>query len=273
MSGKAKEICSSIWEEEPEADNPFAAASCYCSGYDVYGDLLGTIRWAEYVFLLFRREPPSPTQAQLLELLAVAIGNPGPRDHGVRAAMNAGAGSSSSASCLIAALGVGAGQLGGARDVRLAMELGDACREELSAWESRLAGGADEHALPESWMPIEHPPGFDPHGAGCPTPVRQTLEQLAAVSPGTALPWLRDRRAALEASAGCPLAMSGVAAAAFRDLGLLPDEGEMLHLVLRLPGAAAHAIEQRRQGWRRFPLVFDSIHVTNDPGPRGPAVR
>jgi citrate synthase len=60
--------------------------------------------------------------------------------------------------------------------------------------------------------------------------------------------------------------MTGVAAAAMIDLGFSPGEAEMLTLLLRLPGAAAHALEQGRQGFRRFP--FFSIELENDPGSR-----
>ena len=45
-------IHTKIWQEEPEADNPFAAAKSYCSGYDVYGEILESSTWAEYVYLL-----------------------------------------------------------------------------------------------------------------------------------------------------------------------------------------------------------------------------
>jgi citrate synthase len=58
----------------------------------------------------------------------------------------------------------------------------------------------------------------------------------------------------MEQASGHPLSLLGVAAAAFTDLGMLPEEGEMLFLLLRLPGAAAHAFEQRRSGHKRFPF-------------------
>ncbi|MEE8428226.1 MAG: citryl-CoA lyase, partial [Gammaproteobacteria bacterium] len=120
--GKKKEVIHTrIWEEEPEPDNPFAARACYCCGYDVYGDLLGKAGWSEYLYLLFRGERPNEAQARLLEGLAVILANPGLRDHGVRAAMNGGVGGSTHAACLMAALAVGAGQLGGGREVVLAM--------------------------------------------------------------------------------------------------------------------------------------------------------
>ncbi len=53
--------------------------------------------------------------------------------------------------------------------------------------------------------------------------------------------------------------MSGVAAAAFRDLGLNAEQGEMLYLLLRLPGAAAHALEQKQVGFKRFPFFHGAV--------------
>jgi citrate synthase len=73
-------IRTRIWQEEAEPDNAFAALSCHCHGYNVYGDLLLHASWIEYLFLLFRGEAPSAQQARLLEGLAIALANPGPRD-------------------------------------------------------------------------------------------------------------------------------------------------------------------------------------------------
>ena len=266
MNHKAEVIHSRIWEEIAEPDNPFVAARCYCSGYDVYGDLLGKVSWIEYLYLLFKLEQPNRAQTQLFEILAIAIANPGPRDHSIQAASCAGVGGSTHASCLMAALAVGAGQLGGAHEVALAMEYWQACGEDLALWKQRLADPPrDERA--DVWVPIEHPPGFDPHGASCPTPVRQTLARLARCSPGNALNWLQDHRTALEALTDCPLAMTGVAAAAMIDLDLSVEQGEMLYLLLRLPGAAAHALEQREYGYRRYPFFAKGLELQDDPGP------
>lgn len=264
MSGKEELIRTRIWEEIPEPDNPFAAAVCRCAGYDVYGDLLGKATWIEYLFLLFRQDRPSPAQAALLEGLAVALANPGPRDPAVHAAMSAGVGGSTHASCLMAALAVGAGQLGGAREVALAMEYWHVCGTDREAWHARLKNPPrDERA--DIWLPIEHPPGFDPHGTRCATPVRQTLAFLAQLSPGETLRWLQDHRAELELITDCPLAMTGVAAAALADLDFSSQQGEMLFLLLRLPGAAVHALEQEQLGWRRFPFFTGGVKVENDP--------
>ena len=80
MAKNKETIHSKIWEEVAEENNPFAAAACYCSGYDVYGDLLGKAGWIEYLYLLFSGERPTTEKTRLLEGLAVALANPVPRD-------------------------------------------------------------------------------------------------------------------------------------------------------------------------------------------------
>src|SRR5688572_19551857 len=137
---------SRIWREEPEADNPFAARAAFCHGYDVYGEMLGRAGWADMVFLLFRGEAPSPQQRAMLEILAVALANAGPRDPSVHAAMCGGVGGSVAAASLMAALTVGAGSYGGGREVALAMEAWDACGQDLAAWRARLVAPAVEPA-------------------------------------------------------------------------------------------------------------------------------
>lgn len=257
-------IHTRIWQEEAEPDNAFAALSCHCHGYDVYGDLLVHASWIEYLFLLFRGEAPSPQQAKLLEGLAMALANPGPRDAAVHAAMCGGVGGSTSASCLMAALAVGAGASGGAREVRLAMEDWVARGTDLALWQTGLAAKpVDDPA--DVWPAPGHPAGFDPYGVRCTGPVLQTLAHLASLGCGSSLVWLQDNRSSLESAAGLPLAMPGVAAAVLRDLGFTSEQGEMLHLLLRLPGAAVHALEQKNYGHKNFP--FFRIELENDPGP------
>lgn len=258
---KTETIRTRIWLEEPEPDNPFAARAAYCHGYDVYGEMLGRARWVEMLYLLFRAEAPSSSQTELLEAVAVALANPGPRDPAVHAAMCGGIGGSTAAACLIAALAVGAGQLSGGREIFLAMEDWNACGTDLAAWQRQLAAAVDD--LGSIWPTSEHPPGFDPYGVSTSAVVKQTLSRLAGLSTESRLPWLEANRLPLEAAAGLPLAMSGVAATAFADLGFTAEQGEMLYLLLRLPGAAAHALEQRRCSYKEFP--FFRLDLENDP--------
>jgi citrate synthase len=250
-----------IWHEEPEPDNGFATRAARCHGYDVYGEMLGRARWVDMLFLLLRGEAPSAPQARLLEALAVALANPGPRDAAVHAAMCAGVGGSTSAAALIAALSVGAGKTGGAREVWAAMQLFVECGSSPSAWERALRAPVSERA--GIWPKSEQAPGFDPHAKQAAGIVGRALEVLARLSPGPCLPWLLGSQGSLEIVTGHALAMTGVVAAALVDLGFTPEQGEMLHLLLRLPGAAAHALEQRELGHKNFP--FFALDLQNDP--------
>jgi citrate synthase len=261
-------VTSQFWQELPEADNPFAAALCRCAGFDVYGDLLGKATATDYWFLLLRHEPPKAWERELLNGLAIAIGNPGPRDLSVHAAMSGGAGGSGLAACLMAALAPAAGNFGGAMEVNTLLALWQQFGTNIASWQTHvgqdfpLPTAPDE--LAQVWPALEHPPGFDPYGVSCSTPVRQALDALADCSKGAHLRWLRDNRAALETAARKPLALCAVAAAALADLGCEPAVGEMLYLLLRLPGAAAHALEQHERGWRSLPFYNDGLILTKD---------
>jgi citrate synthase len=260
-------IHTSIWREEPEPDNPFATRAAYCRGYDVFGQMVGRARWVEMLYLLLRDSLPDAISLDLLEALAVALANPGPRDQSVHAAMAGGVAGSTAAASLIAALSVGAGRYGGARDVFDMMQALDSYGTELAAWEKYVPSlqQQDIDIFPEH----QHPPGFEGHALRTASSVQQCLEQLASIGGTPRLQWLSSERAALERLVGCPLALTGVAAAAFADLDLSPKEGEMLFLLLRLPGAAAHALEQEALGYKRFP--FYPVELQDDPGIVQPA--
>ena len=257
-------IRTRIWHEEPESDDAFAARRASCYGFDVMADMLGRASWADMLFLLFRGEPPSGPQARLLEGLALALANPGPRDPAVHAAMCSAVGGSPAAAGLIAALAVGAGASGGAREVYQAMQLWAQCGTDIARWREALIQAPA--ATGSIWPSAGHRPGFEPHARRTSTLTCQLLDGLVALAAGehfSALPWLRAQRGALESAAGAPLASTGVAAAALHELGFSPDQGEMLHLMLRLPGAAAHALEQRQLGHKNFP--FFALELEDDP--------
>lgn len=262
MTAKPKEsIHTRIWREEPEPNNPFATRAAYCHGYDVYGDMLGQARWAQMLYLLFRGEAPTAEQTHLLDALALALANPGPRDPSVHAAMCGGVAGSTAAASLMAALSVGAGRYGGAREVFDAMNIWADAGHDMEAW-VRQASAWESPKL-GIWPEAEHPAGFDPYGATTATAVLQTLDSLAGMGPFSNLHWLAANRTQLEQAMGVPLAMVGVAAAALSDLGFTAPQGEMLFLMLRLPGAAAHALEQGQYGVKKFP--FYPVELTDDP--------
>lgn len=253
-------IHTRIWREEPEPDNPFAARAAYCRGYDVFGEMVGNARWVEMLYLLFRDELPGAAALDMLEALAVALANPGPRDPSVHAAMCGGAGGSTAAASLMAALAVSAGRYGGAREVFDAMTVWRTYGANLSAW--RNCSNAESPDALDIWPDSNHPP-FDPHGRVSTAVVRQLLQKLNRPGATPYLSWLLDHQQELEHAMGAPLTIGGVAAAALVDLRFTPKEGEMLYLLLRLPGAAAHALEQEQQGYKRFP--FYSLELDDNP--------
>lgn len=265
MSGSP--LHTRIWHEEPEVDNPFATRTARCHGFDVYGQMLGRARWADMVWLLLQGQAPTHAESAMLDTLAVALANPGPRDPMVHAAMCGGVGGSPAAASLMAALAVGAGQSGGARDVYLCMRHWGQCDEQASSdWISTLSRTtAPTWLAPDDagWPAIEHAPGFDVNGVRTATTVHQTLNTLAGLSLGPRLSWMASNREALEQAAGIPLAMTGVAAAALADMGFNARQGEMLFLLLRLPGAAAHALEQADYGFKHFP--YPDVDLLDDP--------
>ena len=109
-------------------------------------------------------------------------------------------------------------------------------------------------------------PSLPWHAVQASTVTRQALAALAAVSPGQCLPWLRTHESELSEVLRRPLSMIGVVAAAFVDLGMSPTQGEMLHLIMRLPGAAVHALEQWEGGFKQFP--FPAVDLQDDPAQR-----
>lgn len=260
-AARQEQVRTRIWREEPEPADRFATRAAHCRGYDVYADMLGRARWVDMLWLLFREDAPTAAQARLLEALALALANAGPRDAAVHAAMCSGLGGSPAAAALMAALAVGAGRHGGAQEVAAAMAIWDDAPLAVELWAGRwLSATAQTSAI---WPEADHPPGFEPNGVVCAGIVRDALNRLADVGDGPRLRWLATHQAAAEAAVGLPLAMSGVAAAALADLGFSPAQGEMLHLLLRLPGAAAHALEQRAGSYKDFP--FFALDLQDDP--------
>lgn len=271
-------ITTSIWREEDDGIDVFSAHKCWCHGYDVFGQVLTRARFPEYLYLLITGARPSAAQARVLERTAIALANPGPRDVSVRAAMNAGAGGSTAASALIGALSVGAGLYGGARELYLAMLGVERCGEDLQAWRDFLPSLSDEWhqelgSTPEQfggtyWPEPEHAPGFEPYADKTSLRTLQYLDAVCGAGPASA--WLQQHLGDLEAAVENPISLLGVTAFAWRDIGLSAEQGEYLYLILRLPGAAAHALEQSTLGWRRFPFFREGLALSNDPGPATP---
>ncbi len=256
-------LSSAFWQEVAELDNPFATRSALCSGYDVYGDLLKHADTIDMLWLLLIGQAPSPKQKPLINKLAIALANLGPRDPASQASMSAAAGGSGAAACLMAGLAVAAGNVNGARELNEAINIWQTCDKQIDRWQQALLqySASTEAAYTDSWLPLESPPGFDLNGVSCTTPVKVTLEHLSQQPNTTSLRWLQQHRKQLESITQLPLSMIGVCAAAMHDLKLNREQGEMLYLLCRLPGIAAHALEQRQQGWDQFPFYPDGLDM------------
>lgn len=260
-------IKTHFWKEEANPNDPFTEEACYCAGYDVYGDLLGKISWFEYLYLQIKGEKISPDDAKLFELLAIALANPGPRDHSVRAALSAGVGGSTPASAIMAALAVGAGQYNGARELFLASKMWESNGQDLTLWTNSLREFPKKEKRQDIWPQMEHPPGFDPYSTRCPKPVQQILDCLCRqaekddTKKHSALLWVKNNQPALQEATHQPISKITVAAAALKDLGFTPEEAEMLYLLLRLPGVIAHTLERNDFGWREHPFPRDGINL------------
>ena len=163
----------------------------------------------------------------MLEALAVALANPGPRDPSIHAAMCGGVGRLPAPRLRSLRPVRRRGAVSRrARGIRRHGRLGGV-RHRFAAWSAYAR--RDTHADPvDTWPRREHPPGFDPHGVYAPTSVRQLLDALVRIFPSPRLSWLESQGRELEQAVGLPLDIGGIAAAAFCDLGFAPNEGEML---------------------------------------------
>lgn len=265
MSEEKDVIYSAIWREDAEAGDQYSAERCYCHGYDVFGEVLGQADWVEYIYLLFSGKRLSDAKKALLNDLAVLLANPGPRDSSVRAAMNAGVGGSTSAACLISAIAVGAGQHGGAHEVALLIEAWQQCGMDVSRWKTLLrAEGGRVEAISDKadvWPKLDHTLGFRRNRQHGSMMVKQVMDIFLAKHRHVArhLLWLQQHQGELERDVGAGMALVCVVSAVFKDLGVTVDQAEMLYLIMRLPGAAAHALEQKKNGWSRYPFFADKL--------------
>lgn len=255
-------IYTKIWNEVPEDDNPFATKQAYCHGYQIH-ELSEICTYAEMIYLLFKGELPKWYIRLAFNKLSVIIANPGPRDPSVYAAMNGGVGGSPIASSLIAAIAAGAGQAGGAHEVALIMQRMIDSNGNLDVWKQYQYPTIDD-----TWPILDTVPGFDPNGAGTKTPqhVIDTLDDLEIYFHFTDfshLMWIRKNKQELEEFHGSPINIAMVSAACFVDAGFTPEQGEALYLLLRLPGAAVHALEQWTYGFKKFP--FPKVNLLDDP--------
>lgn len=258
-------IKTKICLEEAAPSHEFIAQKMYVRGYDL-AELLPNVSLSSYLFLLFFEELPTPAQKQLLDALAVLLANPGPRDPSVLAAMTAAAAGATQAASLISAIAAGAGVCGGSREIFYLDQAWRECGINAQAWVDYLPNF--NWAQPgETFAKVEHILGFMPYEGVHNSWATEALEQLLKLPDAGSfmhLHFLQQQLPTFQTAFNRTISVSLIASAALRDLGCNAEQAEMLYLLLRLPGAAAHAYEQRVQGITEFPFWPQGIHYQSD---------
>lgn len=257
----AERAVTRIWQEEPDANNPYLAAAVRCHGYEL-SELMRRCSYPQVLFLLFRGELPDVRQTQLLERLMIGLINPGPRHPATRAAMNAGIGKTDAPHVLPIALTVLGGEHLGAAEVEPSMRFlrkaVDRPPELVAAELIALYGGKLKE--PDSHLA----PGFG-RRFGSIDPLSATIadELVATAGDDSALAWGRDFSVALREHHMGWLT-TGVAAAAFCDLGIMPRAAAGLFQLICAPGLLAHGVEMANKPVTALPWVSDDNYIVED---------
>lgn len=249
----ADKVVTRFWYERPAENNPYITAQALCHGYDLQ-ELMAKCSYWEFIYLLFTGERPKQEQETLLQQLAIALANPGPRHPATRAAMTAAVSRTDPNHILPIGLNVLGGAHQGGAQVSKSMrflrrhlrrdpvEAAQSCVEALDA-------GADEGSVA---------PGFGTCFAGIDMLAQRCAEALAAApGAGPALAWGKRFAVALNSSRTAGWLMPGVAAATLLDLGFHPKWGAGFYQMLSAPGLLAHGMEMTGKPLTAMPFITD----------------
>lgn len=248
---------TSIWKEMPAHSNPYIAERCLCHGYDLLA-LLKTRSFVDVLYLLLSGDLPSIEQRELLEKLMIGLCNPGPRHPATRASMNAAVSKTYVEELLPIGLLALSGSHLGAAEVQESMRfLRHNWRRgagDLAAAMVRDAGesqAADPHVAP----------GFGARFGGVDLMTKELASEIAG-SPGAgrALAWATEFSDALGRH-GMGWLPTGLAAAAFLDLGLHPRVGPGLFQLISAPGLLAHSAEMASKPLTAMPFLTNDRYV------------
>lgn len=245
-----------IWQEVPSADNPYLAETCRCHGYDIL-ELAAKRSFVDVLFLLFQGDLPNPDQTRLLEALLILLINPGPRHPATRAAMVAGVSRTLPVHLLPISLSILGGEApAGAAEVTQAMHFlrknSDKSPDHVVA--ELLAADPASNSSPKMH-------GFGSRFGGIDPFARHVAQHLLTVSPrAKTLIWGNELAERLDPH-GQGWLLSGVAAAAFCDLGLHPRVGAGLFQLICAPGILAHGLELANKPITAMPFLDEEHYV------------
>jgi citrate synthase len=222
-------------------------------GYPIE-ELIGTLRFADMVWLMLRGEVPEPAQSRLFEAALVAAVDHGPHAPSIaiaRMAVTCGLplnGAIASAVNVLDDVHGGAGE----QCMELLLEV-DAAAGQDEAGESVVAGALDRYIAAHGKIV----PGFGHRWHGVdPRAVRLLqLVDEAAVAGVVGGRFARHARAIerlLQAKKRAPIPMNidGATAVIYSELGFPPPLGRGVFILSRSVGILAHAWEQQQQGGR-----------------------
>ena len=249
-------ITTKIWLEEPVESNAYITERAYCHGYDLH-ELMAKRTYSETLFLLFKGRLAEPHEATLFDALLIAFMNPGPRNNGSRAAVQAAVGKTDTLHILPIALSIFAGEQSGAKHLESAVRFFvKSHRRPVNFALAALAN--DDSRLQFGFGRIYD--GLDALSAN-------TLGQLLQVCPdASALQFAQDLNVLCNGR-GFGLLPAGVAAAAFCELGILPKHASALYQMMAGPGMLAHGLEFVAKPRSQVPyLSDDNYEIVEDLG-------
>ena len=245
---------TNIWEELPSNANPYIAEKIRCRGYDLI-ELMKKRSFLEVFFLLFCGELPTPEQTQLLEKLMIALINPGPRHPATRAAMVSGASKTSPANFLPISLSILSGSYLGSTEVHHSMLF---LKAHLNQDPTETAKKYSRNKHFNGFHPA---PGFGSRFGGIDSIVAQLAIQLKECNgSGKTLAWGAHFANELT-KFGYSWLTTGLAAAAFLDLGFTENAGPGLFQILCSPGLVAHGAEFSTKPMTAMPFPKDDEYV------------
>lgn len=237
-------------------------------------EMMGRLSFGEAIYLLLQGELPSPAIGRLMEALLVSFIDHGATPPSTLASRNTATTGAPLRACVAAGV-LGFGRYFGG-DITACMQLLDEglalCRDGMPIRE------AAAHVLGRYLASGETPPGFG-HRYHSRDPRATRLFQMAMELEldGEHIRFIRalefelqhahEKDDAKGAGRTPPVNIDGAIAAVCGDLGLKPDVADALFVISRVPGIAAHALEERE---RNPPMrqIDPKDHVYDGPSER-----
>ncbi|MFA7555628.1 MAG: citrate synthase [Spongiibacteraceae bacterium] len=244
----AEAIETKIWCETASESNPYIAQKNLVHGYD-HLELMAKKSYSEMTFLMLKGELPGKDELALFDATLVALSNLGPRHAATRAVMNASVSKTDITHLLPLALSILSGAHLGAKEVFDSVRfIRKNMNKDPEAVLATLLDAGDQKV---------HMPGFGARFGDVEIIPEQMAAQLASfVAAGKGLDWCQ-RLIGIAKEYNVGWFITGVASAAFVDLGFTPKAAAGLFQMAVSPGLLAHGIEMSNKPITAMPFVAE----------------